>query len=70
MKGYSVPNLNLDAKVVNVDIPRPELNPKSGLMIRLKATFGKPEEEARLPNTYIVTDILESPMMMNLNMKS
>ena len=51
MKGYGVPDLYLDAEVVDVDVPGAELNSEGGLVIGFKSALGEPEEEAGLPDT-------------------
>jgi hypothetical protein len=39
-------------------------------VVALEPALGEPEEEAGLAHAFIEQRVLESPMMMNLNMKS
>lgn len=67
---YCIPNLYLDCEIVDCNVLGPELHSKSRLMISLEPSLGKSKEEARFSNALIDQRVLESPMMMNLNMKS
>jgi|688.fasta_scaffold1642622_2 hypothetical protein len=67
---YCVPDLYLDGVVADGYVPGSELYPERGFMIALEPALGEPEEEAGLADAWMVIGVLESPMMMNLNMKS
>jgi hypothetical protein len=62
--------LDLDGVVADGDVARPELYSQGGLVVGLEASLGEAEEEAGLADACVLGGVLESPMMMNLNMKS
>lgn len=39
-------------------------------MVGFESPFGEPEQQAALADAWVDDELLESPMMMNLNMKS
>lgn len=70
MTMYCIPNLYLDCKIIDSDVFGAKLHAKCRLMISLKPPLGKSKQEAGFPHALIGQEVLESPMMMNLNMKS
>lgn len=69
-QSYSIPDLYLNAEGIYVDGFGAELNSKCGFMIGFESTLSEPKKQTAFSNTFIRHKILESPMMMNLNIKS
>jgi hypothetical protein len=67
---YCIPDLDFYTKIVDIDVSRSKLDPQRRLMVSFKSSFCKPEQQTALADTFIDGGILESPMMINLNMKS
>lgn len=51
-KNYSVPYLDFDAQIIDVDVFGTEFNPQSGLMIGLKSALGEPKKQAAFAYTF------------------
>lgn len=64
---YSVPYLYFDSEIVDDGIPRAKLDTQRGLMILLKSILSKSQKQTRFTHTCIAIDVLESPIIMNLN---
>ena len=67
---YCVPDLYLDGVVADGYVLGAKLYTECGLMIAFEPALGEPEQEAGFADACMVIGVLESPMMMNLNMKS
>lgn len=62
--------MDLDGVVADGDVARPELDPQRGLVVGLESPLGEAQEQTGLADACVERWVLESPMMMNLNMKS
>ena len=67
---HRVPDLQLDLLVADLDHACPKLHTNRQVVHGLEALVGELQQQAALADAWVDDGLLESPMMMNLNMKS